>query len=84
MPAHPVYGLGGEADVAHDRDLSAHDALDGGGHFAAPFALHRLCAAILDEADGVANRVLGADLVAAEGHVADHDRTTHAARDQAR
>ena len=69
-PAHGVHGLRGQADVAHDRDLGVEDGLDHGQALAAPFELDRLGAGP-DQAGGVADGVLDAQVVAEPRHVGD-------------
>jgi hypothetical protein len=70
-------------DVAHDGDASGGDAADGGGDLLAAFKLDRVARALLHQAARVLESLLGADVVAHEGHVADEvrplDRPPHGA-----
>ena len=66
--------LWGQPDVAHDRDPRLDDALRAREHRAGALELDDVGAALLDEANRGANRVLVGDLVRAERQVADHDR----------
>ena len=69
--------------MAHHRDLGRHDALDRSAHRDAALELHRRDAALLHQADRAAHRVLGRDLVGAEGHVAHHERARRGAAHEA-
>ena len=83
VAAEPVHGLRREAEVAHHRHARADDPSDDVREVGAALELHRLDAALGDEPDGGAHRVVGARLVAAEREVADGVRAAVAAGEAA-
>ena len=83
VPAHAVDRLRRQADVGHDRDVDGSERGDGVRHGDAALELHRLGAAFLDQAAGVAQRILRAHLVGEERQVADEQRPLPRARHHA-
>ena len=74
-------GLRSQPQVAHDRDARSHHPLYRGQDGSA-LKLHRLRAALLHEAPGVAQGLLRADRVAEEGHVPYHQRVANTPADR--
>ena len=75
--------LGRQADVAHHRDPGADDRPDAREHRARTLQLDRVGSGLLDEADGISQRILVRHLEGAEGQVRDHERPARPARDGA-
>ena len=73
-----------QADVAHHGHAGADDRAHAVERRARALELDGVHARLLDEAHGVAHRVLVGDLVGAEGHVGDDERPPRAARCGAR
>ena len=66
--------------MPHHRDPGVNDRPHAGQHATGTLELDGVGAALLDEANGVAHRVLVGYLVRAERHVANHQRPAHRAR----
>ena len=60
--------------MAHHRDTAFHDFLHLIGNIDAAFQLDCLGAGFLDEAGGIGQRLLGADVVGHKRHIPDHHR----------
>ena len=77
--AQRVDALRREADVAHHRDARIHHQPDLGADLRPALQLHRVHAALFQEATGIFERLMDIALIAHEGHVADQEREAGAA-----
>ena len=68
VAAHAVDGLGGQPEVAHDRDLRVHQGADHGDPLGPALQLHPLGPSA-HEVAGIAHGVLHPQVVAQVGHV---------------
>ena len=68
-----MYGLWGESQMAHDRDLGIEDGLDHWNPLLPTLELYGFGATLPDQSPGVAHRVLGSGVKAQPGHI-DHDQ----------
>ncbi len=73
-----------QPDVRHHADVRLGDRADARHHPSGALELDQVGAAFLDEPDRARDRLLVGDLVRAEGHVADHERSPRRAGDGAR
>ena len=74
-------GLGREAEVPHDGDTGGDESLDDAGDAFAALQLDGGRAALLEETDGVAHRLVLVGLVGAEGHIGNDEGALGAAHD---
>ena len=70
--------------MAHHGDPAADERPHAREHRPGALELDGLGARLLEEADGVRDRLVVGDLEGAERHVGDHERPLRAARDRAR
>ncbi len=81
VAAELVDALRPQAAVGHHGDAGRHERGDRVGLLGAPFELHRLAASFLEDAAGVFDRLVRAQVVAGERHVDDHAARAHRAAD---